>query len=30
MTCHVVGRTGGARAYDGWPTMFDDLAALLD
>ena len=30
MTCHVVGRTGGARAYDGWSTMFDDLAAFLD
>ncbi|HMG25415.1 MAG TPA: SRPBCC domain-containing protein [Acidimicrobiia bacterium] len=29
MTCHVVGRTGGAEAYDGWSTMFDDLAAFL-
>jgi uncharacterized protein YndB with AHSA1/START domain len=30
MICHVVGRTGGAQAYDGWSTMFDDLAAFLD
>ncbi|HMF04075.1 MAG TPA: SRPBCC domain-containing protein [Acidimicrobiia bacterium] len=30
MTCHVAGRTGGAQAYDGWSTMFDDLAAFLD
>lgn len=29
MTCHVVGRTGGAEAYDGWSTMFDKLAAFL-
>ena len=29
MTCHVVGRTGGAEAYDGWSTMFDDLAEFL-
>jgi len=26
MTCHVVGRTGGAEAYEGWSTMFDKLA----
>ena len=26
MTCHVVGWTGGAAAYDGWSTMFDKLA----
>ncbi len=26
MTCHVVGETGGAEAYDGWSTMFDKLA----
>jgi uncharacterized protein YndB with AHSA1/START domain len=30
MTCHVVGKTGGAQAYDGWSTMFDKLADLLD
>jgi len=30
MTCHVVGRTGGAQAYDGWSTMFEKLAASLD
>ena len=30
MTCHVVGKTGGADAYDGWSTMFDKLADLLD
>ena len=29
MTCHVVGRTGGAAAYDGWSTMFDKLGELL-
>ena len=29
MTCHVVGRTGGAAAYDGWSTMFDKLADAL-
>jgi uncharacterized protein YndB with AHSA1/START domain len=29
MTCHVVGRTGGAAAYDGWSTMFDKLAEVL-
>ncbi len=29
MTCHVVGRTGGAEAYDGWSTMFDKLADSL-
>ena len=29
MTCHVVGRTGGAEAYDGWSTMFGDLAEFL-
>jgi uncharacterized protein YndB with AHSA1/START domain len=26
MTCHVVGETGGAEAYDGWSTSFDKLA----
>jgi uncharacterized protein YndB with AHSA1/START domain len=30
MTCHVVGRTGGAQAYEGWSTMFDKLAEFLD
>jgi uncharacterized protein YndB with AHSA1/START domain len=30
MTCHVVGKTGGAQAYDGWSTMFDKLADFLD
>jgi uncharacterized protein YndB with AHSA1/START domain len=30
MTCHVVGETGGAQAYDGWSTMFDKLADFLD
>jgi uncharacterized protein YndB with AHSA1/START domain len=30
MTCHVVGKTGGARAYDGWSTMFEKLADVLD
>jgi uncharacterized protein YndB with AHSA1/START domain len=30
MTCHVVGRTGGAQAFDGWSTMFDKLAEFLD
>jgi uncharacterized protein YndB with AHSA1/START domain len=30
MTCHVVGETGGAQAYDGWSTMFDELADFLD
>jgi uncharacterized protein YndB with AHSA1/START domain len=29
MTCHVVGETGGAEAYDGWSTMFDKLAESL-
>ncbi|HEV8205719.1 MAG TPA: SRPBCC domain-containing protein [Acidimicrobiia bacterium] len=29
MTCHVVGKTGGAQAYDGWSTMFDKLAESL-
>jgi uncharacterized protein YndB with AHSA1/START domain len=29
MTCHVVGETGGAEAYDGWSTMFDKLGELL-
>jgi uncharacterized protein YndB with AHSA1/START domain len=29
MTCHVVGKTGGAQAYDGWSTMFDKLAEAL-
>jgi uncharacterized protein YndB with AHSA1/START domain len=29
MTCHVVGETGGAEAYDGWSTMFDKLADAL-
>jgi len=29
MTCHVVGKTGGAQAYDGWSTMFDKFADLL-
>ena len=29
MTCHVVGETGGAQAYDGWSTMFDKLAEFL-
>jgi uncharacterized protein YndB with AHSA1/START domain len=29
MTCHVVGRTGGAPAYEGWSTMFDKLAESL-
>jgi uncharacterized protein YndB with AHSA1/START domain len=29
MTCHVVGRTGGADAYDGWSTMFDKLGEAL-
>jgi len=29
MTCHVVGRTGGAEAYEGWSTMFDKLAESL-
>jgi uncharacterized protein YndB with AHSA1/START domain len=29
MTCHVVGKTGGAQAYDGWSTMFDKLGELL-
>jgi uncharacterized protein YndB with AHSA1/START domain len=29
MTCHVVGNTGGAEAYDGWSSMFDKLAELL-
>ena len=29
MTCHVVGRTGGAEAYDGWSTSFDKLADSL-
>ena len=29
MTCHVIGRTGGAEAYDGWSTMFDKLGELL-
>jgi len=30
MTCHVVGKTGGAPAYDGWSTMFDKLTDFLD
>jgi hypothetical protein len=30
MTCHVVGKTGGTDAYDGWSTMFDKLADFLD
>jgi uncharacterized protein YndB with AHSA1/START domain len=30
MTCHVVGKTGGVQAYDGWSTMFDKLSDLLD
>jgi uncharacterized protein YndB with AHSA1/START domain len=30
MTCHVAGETGGAPAYEGWSTMFDQLAAFLD
>jgi uncharacterized protein YndB with AHSA1/START domain len=29
MTCHVVGETGGAEAYDGWSTMFDKLGELV-
>lgn len=29
MTCHVVGNTGGAEAYDGWSSMFDKLAEFL-
>jgi uncharacterized protein YndB with AHSA1/START domain len=29
MTCHVVGETGGAQAYDGWSTMFDKLGELV-
>jgi uncharacterized protein YndB with AHSA1/START domain len=29
MTCHVVGKTGGAQAYDGWSTMFGKLAESL-
>jgi len=29
MTCHVVGETGGAEAYEGWSTMFDKLAESL-
>ena len=29
MTCRVVGKTGGAPAYDGWSTMFDRLAESL-
>ena len=29
MTCRVVGKTGGAQAYDGWSTMFDKLAEFL-
>jgi uncharacterized protein YndB with AHSA1/START domain len=29
MTCHVVGETGGAEAYDGWSTMFAKLAESL-
>jgi uncharacterized protein YndB with AHSA1/START domain len=29
MTCHVVGKTGGAQAYEGWSTMFDKLSDLL-
>jgi hypothetical protein len=29
MTCHVVGETGGADAYDGWSTMVDKLAESL-
>lgn len=29
MTCHVLGRTGGAEAHDGWSAMFDELAEYL-
>ena len=29
MTCHVVGETGGAEAYDGWSTMLDKLGELV-
>jgi uncharacterized protein YndB with AHSA1/START domain len=29
MMCHVVGKTGGAQAYDGWSTMFDKLSDFL-
>jgi uncharacterized protein YndB with AHSA1/START domain len=29
MTCHVVGETGGAAAYDGWSTMLDELAEAV-
>ena len=29
MTCHVLGKTGGKDAYDGWSTMFDKLAESL-
>jgi uncharacterized protein YndB with AHSA1/START domain len=29
MKCHVVGRTGGKEAYEGWSTMFDKLAEVV-